>query len=69
MRPAFAPALRILFAQEGCKLFPSTAAPHWNHPAHRMTRGVGPHFFFKEVVGFLGSFVDALQTHVWVFLL
>ena len=32
-----------------------------------MTRVVGPHFFFKEVVGFLGSFVDALQTHVRVF--
>ena len=45
MRPPIAPALHSLFAQGWCQLFPSTAAPHWNHKAHRMTRGVGPHFF------------------------
>ena len=62
MRPPIAPALHSLFAQGWCQLFPSTAAPHWNHKAHRMTRGVGPHFFFKEVVGFLRGFADVLHT-------
>ena len=50
MQSPIAPALHSLFAQGWCQLFPSTAALHWNHKAHRMTRGVGPHFFFKEVV-------------------
>ena len=47
MRPGFRARASQSFAQEGCQLFPSTAASHWNHPAHRMTHGVGPHFFFQ----------------------